>query len=482
MRLVPQSLAGRLALVVMAVLAGAQLLSLAIHMHERGELLAHASGLRVAQQIADVVDLFEATRAPERRRIAQVMSRPPFVVSLDRAPLEAARANADERTRAALFAALLRRTLGGERTVTVRVTEGVVADRAEPGYPPRGPVMGAEGMPESGPRGPGMGMGMGARWMTQPGVLLIAQVRLADGTLVTFESGQPAETAHWPYRLLASLAVLLVAAIVASVIAVRWATRPLATLAAAAGELGRNVHRPPLDERGPREVADAARAFNTMQAQLAEYLASRTRLLAAMSHDLKTPITRLRLRSELLDDPRLREKYETDLAELEAMVASTLEFLRGMESEEPVQPIDFDALLETLQADRAETGAQVTIEGRTVAPFAGQRRALRRLFGNLLDNAIQYGGRAHVLVEDSALTLSVRVTDDGPGLPPGELEKVFEPFYRVEASRSRETGGTGLGLPIARQIARAHGGEVTLANRPRGGLEAKVALPRHASR
>jgi signal transduction histidine kinase len=314
-------------------------------------------------------------------------------------------------------------------------------------------------------------------YLNQPGVALIAQVELRDGAWVTVETRQRPQTAGWPYRMLWSIAILLAAAVAVAFIAVRWATRPLQTLARAAEELGRNVNRAPMPETGPIEVARAARAFNTMQSQLAEFLRSRTNLLAAMSHDLKTPITRLRLRSELLEDPTLRERYSQDLAELESMVSSTLDFLRGIHDEEPPKAFDVMALLESLQADLEETGAEVTLEGHTDRPFAGQRRALRRCLSNLLDNAIKYGGRANVIVLDDATTLTIRIEDRGPGIAAGELEKVFEPFYRIDSSRSRETGGTGLGLAIARQIARAHGGDVTLANRPGGGLEARLVLP-----
>jgi signal transduction histidine kinase len=201
-----------------------------------------------------------------------------------------------------------------------------------------------------------------------------------------------------------------------------------------------------------------------------------------MSHDLKTPITRLRLRSELLDDPALRERYSHDLQELESMVAATLDFLRGIDQQEPAQPFDVMALLESVRADLQETGAQIALHGTSLGPYVGQRRALRRAFANLVDNAIRYAGRAEVAVEDSPETLTIVIRDNGPGIPPAELEKVFEPFYRIEGSRSRETGGTGLGLAIARQIARAHGGDVTLANRPGGGLEARLRLPRSTSR
>ncbi|HEX6007689.1 MAG TPA: ATP-binding protein, partial [Burkholderiales bacterium] len=238
------------------------------------------------------------------------------------------------------------------------------------------------------------------------------------------------------------------------------------------------IDRPPLAEGGPVEVARAARAFNTMQSRLQRYIRDRTRILAAMSHDLKTPITRLRLRSELLGDGELRTRFTRDLDEMESMVAATLDFLRGLESGEAVQPIDVTALLESLQADLAETGGVVRIEGRAARAYPGRPQALKRCLSNLLENAIKYGKTATVRVEDDATRLEISIADEGPGLPDAELERVFEPFYRTEQSRSRETGGTGLGLTIARSVAEIHGGKIALRNRPEGGLEARVTLPR----
>jgi signal transduction histidine kinase len=312
----------------------------------------------------------------------------------------------------------------------------------------------------------------------QPGNSFVAQVRLGDGTLVTFDSRQPAQTEGWPYRLLLSIAVLLVAVVVVSLVAVRWATRPLNALADAADELGRDIHRPPLPEKGPEEVSRAARAFNTMQARLARYIRDRTRVLAAMSHDLKTPITRLRLRAELLEELQVRAKFTKDLDEMESMVGATLDFLRGQEVGEPVQPVDVTALLESLQADMAEIGGPVRIEGNARAPFPGRPQAMKRCLANLIENAVKYGKSAVVAIDDNDSRLEIRIRDEGPGLPQAELEKVFEPFYRVESSRSRETGGTGLGLTIARSVAEAHGGSLVLSNRAGGGLEARLILLR----
>ena len=306
----------------------------------------------------------------------------------------------------------------------------------------------------------------------------MAQVRLGDGTWVSFDTRQPAQTENWPYRMLASLAVLLVAVMAVSLIAVRWATRPLNTLADAAEELGKNIHQPPLAETGPLEVVRAARAFNTMQARLLHYIEDRTRVLAAMSHDLKTPITRLRLRAELLDDPTLRAKFGNDLAEMESMVGATLDFMRGVESGEAAKPVDIKAMLESLQADMAETGGQVSIDGAAAKPYTGRPQALKRCLANILENAVKYGGRADISIDDNDERLLILIRDHGPGVPPGELERVFEPFYRLDPSRNRESGGTGLGLTIARGVAEAHGGTLVLRNGTTGGLEARLVLPR----
>jgi signal transduction histidine kinase len=273
------------------------------------------------------------------------------------------------------------------------------------------------------------------------------------------------------------MAVLVIAV---TLFAVRWMTRPLNVLAEAALGLGEDINRPPLDESGPLEVSRAARAFNSMQQKLAKFISERTRIFAAMSHDLKTPITRLRLRAELLDDAALRAKFVKDLEEMEAMVSAALDFMRGVEPNEPAQPVSIVALLESLQADAREVGGDVDIEGAAHAPYSGHAQSLKRCVANLIDNAVKYGQRAIVAVADSAGELTIAVRDEGPGIPEAELERVFEPFYRLDASRNRATGGSGLGLTIARNIARAHGGELALRNRPEGGLEAVLTLPRRA--
>jgi signal transduction histidine kinase len=256
----------------------------------------------------------------------------------------------------------------------------------------------------------------------------------------------------------------------------RTITRPLGKLAQAADAMGRGTTVEPLPEVGGRELRAATRAFNAMQERLRRYLDSRTRVLAAMSHDMRTPLTRLRLRVESIDDDQLRAKCIADLDEMNQMIRGALGLFRGLNDEEVATPIDINALLNALREEHTELGATVTIEGRATAPFVGKPLALKRCIGNLIQNAIQYGQEAQVIVEDGPV-LIIRIRDRGPGIPAEDIERVFEPFFRLESSRNRDTGGTGLGLSIARDIAQTHRGSLKLQN-VEGGLEARLELPR----
>jgi signal transduction histidine kinase len=268
---------------------------------------------------------------------------------------------------------------------------------------------------------------------------------------------------------------------------VRRLTAPVRTLAAAADALGRDVNAPPLPEDGPLEVATAAAAFNTMAARIRRFVQDRTELLTAIGHDLRTPITRLKLRAEFIEDDEQRGKVLADLEELEAMVSATLAFGRDARTGEAVSALDLAELLRTLLDEasdaRPEAASRLEYEGPPHWTVRARPLALKRALTNLVSNAVMYGGGARVRLVPPASVgaagamLRIEVEDDGPGIPPGELEQVFEPFHRGEPSRNRETGGVGLGLPIARNILRAHGGDVVLANRASGGAKATVTLP-----
>lgn len=317
------------------------------------------------------------------------------------------------------------------------------------------------------------------------GALLIA-LRLADGSplQVRLPGIPPAPNFPMPApgRLLAALAALIGGVLGLTWVAVRIATRPLSRMAEAARRLGEAPeHSPPLDIRGPTEVTQAAAAFNHMQQRVREHIAERTRILAAISHDLQTPITRLRLRAEMIEDDGLRTRFQADLDAMQALVREGLDYARSRDNTAPLQPVDVNGLLEALCSDAADMGWSVALHGRAAQPCPAQPVALRRALWNLVENGVKFGKRVEIVVEDSPTFALVRIRDHGPGLPEAELEKVFEPFYRTEASRSRETGGTGLGLAIARNLLRAQGGDVRLANAPGGGLEATVTLPRRGS-
>lgn len=280
----------------------------------------------------------------------------------------------------------------------------------------------------------------------------------------------------WAFVLMTAAAALL------TLWAVRRMTAPVATLAKAAEALGRDVNAPPLPEDGPSEVATAAAAFNTMAARICRFVQDRTEMLTAIGHDLRTPITRLKLRAEFMEDDEQRRKMLIDLEELEAMVSATLAFGRDAKSTEPVSPLDLPELLRTILDEATDAWPEVTekvaYEGPSHLTVRARPLSLKRALANLVANAVNYGGSARMrLTLPANGTLVIEVEDDGPGIAPQELDRVFEPFHRGEPSRNRETGGVGLGLPIARNIFRAHGGDVTLANRPTGGLRATVTLP-----
>ena len=304
-----------------------------------------------------------------------------------------------------------------------------------------------------------------------------AHLRLADGAPLTVDvTPMPIPVASWlPVVLLLQLALLLSC----TWLAVRLAIGPLTRLAQAVDQLDPDKPGPRLDESGPREVKYAAVAFNTLQARIGAYLKERMQLLAAISHDLQTPITRMKLRVEVMDDGVERDKLWSDLCEMEHLVREGVAYARSMDgtTEQPVR-VNLDAFLDSLVFDYQDSGAQVERCGVTATVLQARPHALRRVLSNLLDNALKFGGAARVEVERLASGVTrISVLDEGPGIPETELADVLKPFYRVESSRNRSTGGTGLGLAIAQQLTQAMGGRLSLSNREGGGLCARIELP-----
>jgi signal transduction histidine kinase len=288
-----------------------------------------------------------------------------------------------------------------------------------------------------------------------------------------------------PMKFVWHVTLTLIAVIAVSLIAVRWATQPLQQFATAAHRFADDIDAPPLPETGPLEVRRAAEAFNFMQGRLRRLIVERSRALAAVSHDLRTPLTRMRLRAELVEDAALQQKLNADIDIMQSMVNAVLAYLRGLEDKEPVQAINMGALLYSIVEDERSLGRPVELLGCTPSaqppqPYVGRLSVLRRAVSNLIDNAVRHGRLVHVSIDDAPTELRVAVEDDGPGIPDADLARVTEPFVRLDASRSLETGGVGLGLAIVSDAAASHGGRLILENRAAGGLRALLVLPRAA--
>lgn len=306
---------------------------------------------------------------------------------------------------------------------------------------------------------------------------LLGALPLPDGSWLNFSAAlfRPPASEH---ATLLSTTAMAVGILLLGLLVVRLIGRPLRALSDAADRFGGPGPVVPVPEAGPREVRHAAQAFNRMQGRIDRLIADRTQALAAVSHDLRTPIARLRLRAGFVEDGEAARAIDADLDEMEAMIDSTLAYLRGETESEPRKPADLVAMIETLCDAAADAGAAVTYAGPSQARLVCSPVTLKRAFSNLIDNAVKYGGGARVVLEDKGREILVRIEDDGPGIPDADMPTVFEPFRRLETSRNRGTGGSGLGLTIARRAVEQHGGTVQLSNRPGGGLLALVHLPR----
>ena len=302
-----------------------------------------------------------------------------------------------------------------------------------------------------------------------------AHLNLADGAPLTIDvTPAPVPVARWlPVVLLIQLAVLMLC----TWLAVHLAIGPLTRLAQAVDNLDPDHPGVQLDESGPREVRYAAVAFNALQARIAAHLKERMQLLAAISHDLQTPITRMKLRVEVMDEGIEKDRFGSDLDEMEHLVREGVAYARSMDSStEATCRVNLDALLDSLVFDYQDSGAQVERHGSSGTLLETRPHALRRVLVNLVDNALKFAGAAELQVSREGSTTIIRVLDNGPGIPGDELDEVLKPFYRVEGSRNRSTGGTGLGLAIAHQLIQAMGGRLTLSNREQGGLCAQIEL------
>ena len=461
-RFLPKSLFGQTLLILLFGLVVSQLVGAWIYAGAREQAVRTIGGFAAAQRVANLSRLVDEAPVDWRSRIVQALNDPTFHVSLSAQPPEQLPTDADGPARAIEDYVLQQLPDRPDREVRAAVFQPPPLDRRH--YP--GPMGGMGGMMHD-MMGPDFGVWRG----------LQVSVKLSDGQWLSFATTLPHGAPAVSWQFMISLAVMGVIVLAVSAWAVRRLTAPLGLLSAAADRLGRDVAAEALAEAGTIEMQRAARAFNRMQDRLRRLIESRTQMLAALSHDLRTPLTLLRLRTEEVADADEREKMLATIGEMDEMIGTTLAFARDEVRAEPRRRVDVAALLASVADDMADAGLPVTMQPAPQLNYDCQPAALKRAITNLLDNAVKYGKRADASINAVAKAIEIIIDDDGPGISDQELSRVFQPFYRVEASRSRNTGGTGLGLSIAQSIVQAHGGELTLANRPGGGLRACIRLP-----
>lgn len=467
MRLVPRSLFGRTLLVLAVGLLLAQAASVVLNLFDRGSAVYRLTATQIAARIAQNARILNRLPPGDRHHVLEAVDGRHLRVYLTERLEPLTKGYAEHDPYETLFLEALRTQLGAPWPMSVEITP-TPRPRGAPGV--RSPTNPLDAW-----------LARNFYYLVPASFNLVAQVGLEDGSVAVFSAAVPQESLSRLESLVPQLFLLVVVCFALAGLLVYMTTRPLGRLARAADEIGRNPDGPDIAETGPSEIRKVIGAFNRMQRRVREHLRERTQLLGAISHDLKTPITRLRLRTEMMADREVGARMQRDLAEMEAMVNATLEFFRGLEAEPRRQPIDVDALVGSVAEDRRDIGQALVVLGAARAPYAGHPQALRRCLDNLIENAVRYGGSAEIGLDDTPETLRIAVRDHGPGIPAGELQRVFEPFYRLEASRNPGSGGVGLGLSIARNIARWHGGDIELKNAAGGGLTATIVLPRNGS-
>ncbi len=466
MRLLPRSLYGRSLLVLAAGLLLAEVTSQTLNFFDRGSGVYRLAAQQTARRIAESARILNRLPAAQRGMVIEEMNGPTFSVVLSAKPVELGEGFAEHDSYERALSALLKLYLRSEWSTSVQISS-----------------LGRERRPRN---YEAVDTTPFEQWLARhfyfvlPGTYsVVSQIRLEDGTNAAFYARIPQEPLSRLESLVPRLLLNLAIFMLLGAAAVATVTRSLKRLALAAEQTGADPEGAPLPETGPSEVRTVIRAFNDMRLQLRGYLLERSRILGAISHDLQTPITRLRLRAEMIGDAGTRAKIVRDLDEMDAMTGSALEFFKSLGNEPQRQPLDVGALVESMREDWMEAGRDVTVRGAPRGPYSSHPRALRRCLDNLVENALRYGARAQITLEDDETSLRIAVRDEGPGIPEADLERVFEPFFRLEPSRNRESGGTGLGLAIARNIARWHGGDIHLRNAADGkGLIAEVVLPR----
>ena len=465
-RLLPRSLAGRLIALLLLALVAAQAISFVIFADERRLAVRDAGRQHIVARTASIIRLLQDTPPELHHRVIETANTQNLKVWLSG---ESAIKPVAENRRGRF-----RRRLGEFIGTAMRDVLVATSERPTSIFDWR----------ETENQGGQIDNGRQTRLEEGKIFGLMISILMPNGQWLNVATLVPAPTPDWAWPSLVSMAVMALAIAVIVIFVVRRITRPMQRLAAAADGLGRGESLGPVVEKGPEEVRRTTRAFNRMSERLQRFVDDRTGMLAAISHDLRTPITSLRLRAELLDDEEARQKILDTLEDMEHMTEATLAFAREEAATEDTRKVDLAALVGSLCEDLADIGMDAVFADVAPAPYACRPAALKRAIGNLIENAVAYGIRARIRLVDGDSNITIVIDDDGPGIPEADFERVFTPFVRLEDSRSRDTGGIGLGMAIARSIIRSHGGDITLANRdsesPDGapGLRTTVRLPK----
>ena len=440
MKLLPDTIAARTTAILLVSLLLFHVVSIGAYHFRLNSEVDLTNELRLAERLSTIKRALARLPPTEREQTAHSLSGGPLEVHWSSIPLTVDRSSAHEKAR-------------GLRTRLLEVAPEISAD---------GLLIGAPSPLNDKPDDPH---------------LLLVSLKLADASWVNFSITTLSGPQSSLLDMVVSTSLMALAVIVLSILVLRSVTRPLQRCAATAQKLYVDAEPHAIPVSGPREVRELAVAFNELQHRVKRLVDDRTLTLAAISHDLKTPLTRAQLRVEDIDNAELRQHLDADLAEMLMMIDATLSFLKGDQAGEAVRDVDLNAILESISGDMIDLGHAIAFDSEGKLVLRGRHLALKRAFSNLIGNAVNYGTHVQVAAARRGSDIDITIDDDGPGIAREHRDDVFAPFFRIEASRNRATGGTGLGLTVARTILRGHGGDVTLHDSPSGGLRALVRLP-----
>lgn len=477
-RLPPRSLGGRLLLLLLVALTLSHLVGFLIFSDERQQAMRSVHHIELLERTAAMVRVLGTTSPAVRDEILRAVNSPRLRYWIT---AETALPDANTERMEQWLAVRLEKLVPEAAHAPVRVH---MTDEGLPGEfmgMRDGTIWGMDAHHKGAKKPNNNASGQRGLWPAGGGMGLTLSIPLPDGQWLNVATGFRPERTNWAWPSIVSMTLAAFAILLVVALTVRRITRPLKALSNAAEQLGRGEDVAPLAETGPAELQRTTAAFNAMRERLTRFVRDRTVMLAAISHDLRTPLTSLRLHAELVEEGETRTKLLAILEEMQRMTEATLAFARAEATHEKTRPVDLSALVGSLSDDLTELGMDVTFAGADKTPLPCRPVSLRRALRNMLENAVNYGHRARVALEESANEIAIVIDDDGPGIAEEDRERVFGPFVRLEESRNRETGGIGIGMAIARTIVRAHGGDITLENRAQGGLRATLRLPRDAS-